>query len=52
RYRSAEALSNETGVSLDEELSMLLQLEQSYKASARLISVVDEMLKALMAAAG
>ncbi|KGF69144.1 flagellar hook protein FlgK [Hoeflea sp. BAL378] len=52
RFRSSEALSNETGVSLDEEMSMLLELEQSYKASARLISVVDEMLKALMAAAG
>lgn len=52
RYRTSEALSNATGVSLDEELSMLLELEQSYKASARLISVVDEMLKALMAAAG
>ena len=52
RYRSSEALSNETGVSLDEEMSMLLELEQSYKASARLISVVDEMLRALMAAAG
>ena len=52
RYRAVEALSNETGVSLDEEMSMLLELEQSYKASARLISVVDEMLRALMAAAG
>jgi flagellar hook-associated protein 1 FlgK len=28
---------------------MLLELEQSYKASARLISAVDEMLQALMA---
>jgi flagellar hook-associated protein 1 FlgK len=46
----AEALSNITGVSLDEEMSLLLELEQSYKASARLISAVDEMLQALMAA--
>ena len=52
RYRASETLSNETGVSLDEEMSRLLELEQSYKASARLISVVDEMLKALLAAAG
>jgi len=50
RFRSIEALSNITGVSLDEEMSMLLQLEQSYKASARLISAVDEMLQTLMAA--
>ena len=52
RFRALEALSNETGVSLDEEMSMLLELEQSYKASARLISVVDEMLQALLVAAG
>ncbi|OCW56180.1 flagellar hook-associated protein FlgK [Hoeflea olei] len=52
RFRTSEALSNETGVSLDEEMSILLELEQTYKASARLISVVDEMLKALLAAAG
>ncbi len=49
-FRSVEALSNVTGVSLDEEMSILLELEQSYKASARLISAVDEMLQALMGA--
>lgn len=52
RFRSVEAHSNATGVSLDEEMSMLLELEQSYKASARLIAAVDEMLRALLAAAG
>lgn len=52
RYRSEEAYSNLTGVSLDEEMSVLLELEQSYKASARLISTVDQMLQALLAAAG
>ncbi|SOE18190.1 flagellar hook-associated protein 1 FlgK [Hoeflea halophila] len=51
RFRSVEALSSITGVSLDEEMSMLLELEQAYKASARLIAAVDEMLQALMAAA-
>lgn len=50
-FRTMEAYSNSTGVSLDEELAMLLELEQSYKASARLIAAVDEMLQALMAAA-
>ena len=50
-FRSVEALSNITGVSLDEEMSMLLELEQSYKASARLITAVDEMLTALLAVA-
>jgi len=50
-YRTMEAYSNLTGVSLDEEMSLLLELEQSYKASARIISAVDEMLQALLAAA-
>ena len=51
RFRVMEAHSNSTGVSLDEEMSMLLELEQSYKASARLIAAVDEMLRTLLAVA-
>ncbi|CZT34211.1 flagellar hook-associated protein FlgK [Rhizobium sp. 9140] len=43
-----QTLSNETGVSLDEELSLMLDLEQSYKASAKLMTTVDEMLKSLL----
>jgi flagellar hook-associated protein FlgK len=50
-FRVTEAHSNAVGVSIDEELSLLLELEQSYKASARLIAAVDEMLRALLAAA-
>lgn len=48
--RTTEALSNATGVNIDEEMALLLELEQSYEASARLIKAVDEMLAALMAA--
>ncbi len=48
--RTQEALGNETGVSMDEELSLLLDLEQSYKASAKLVSTVDAMMAALLAA--
>ncbi|WP_394886698.1 flagellar hook-associated protein FlgK [Mesorhizobium sp. AaZ16] len=48
--RTAEALSNETGVNVDMEMSLLLDLEHSYEASARLIKAVDEMLAALLAA--
>lgn len=48
--RTAEALSNSTGVNVDTEMSMLLDLEHSYEASARLIKAVDEMLAALLAA--
>ncbi|OCP04925.1 MULTISPECIES: flagellar hook-associated protein FlgK [unclassified Ensifer] len=48
--RTQEALSKQTGVSIDEELSLLLDLEQSYKASAKLVSTVDAMMAALMEA--
>lgn len=50
--RTSEALSNDTGVSLDEELSLLLDLEQAYKASSKLLSTVDEMMQSLLSAAG
>lgn len=42
--------SNATGVSIDEEMSLLLTLEQSYKAATRIISVVDELLETLLSA--
>ncbi len=48
--RTAEALSNETGVNVDMEMSLLLDLEHSYEASARLLSVIDEMLASLLSA--
>ncbi|WOS63377.1 flagellar hook-associated protein FlgK [Sinorhizobium fredii] len=48
--RTQEALGNVTGVSIDEELSLLLDLEQSYKASAKLISTVDAMMASLLEA--
>ena len=50
--RSSEALSNATGVNLDEEMSRLLELERSYQASTRLITTIDNMLGALLQAAG
>lgn len=50
--RATEAYSNDTGVNLDEQLILLLDIEQSYKAASKLLSTVDEMLKALLAAAG
>lgn len=48
--RTQEALGSVTGVSIDEELSLLLDLEQSYKASAKLISTVDAMMASLLEA--
>lgn len=46
---TAEALSNNTGVNIDQEMSLLLDLEHSYQASARLLKAVDDMLSALLA---
>ena len=50
--RSSEALSNATGVNLDEEMTLLLELERSYQASTRLITTIDNMLGVLLQAAG
>ncbi|MFB9950185.1 flagellar hook-associated protein FlgK [Rhizobium puerariae] len=46
--RTLEAFSSTTGVSLDEELSLLLDIEQSYKAGTKLMATVDEMMQALL----
>lgn len=47
--RLTSMLSSKTGVNLDEELSTLIELEQSYQAAARIMSVVDDMYTALFA---
>ncbi len=49
--RATDSYSSKTGVSLDEELSLLLEIEQSYKAGAKLMATVDQMMRALMEAA-
>ncbi len=46
--RSATSYSNNTAVSLDEELSLLMDIEQSYKAATKLVTTIDDMLKSLM----
>ncbi|KGD86276.1 flagellar hook-associated protein FlgK [Rhizobium sp. YS-1r] len=46
--RTLDAYSSNTGVSLDEELSLLLDIEQSYKAGTKLMATVDEMMQALL----
>ena len=48
--RTEEALSNATGVNVDMEMSLLLDLEHTYEASARLIKAVDDMLSSLLMA--
>lgn len=48
--RTNEALSNVTSVNIDEEMALMLELEQSYSASAKMLQMIDEMLKTLLSA--
>jgi flagellar hook-associated protein 1 FlgK len=50
--RAQQALSSATGVSIDDEMSKMLDLERAYQGSAKLISAVDNMMQALLQAAG
>ncbi|UFW48004.1 MULTISPECIES: flagellar hook-associated protein FlgK [Bradyrhizobium] len=50
--RSTAALSNVSGVNMDDEMSLMLQVERTYSASSKIISTVDEMLQSLLAAVG
>lgn len=46
--RSTEAYSNGTGVNLDEELTLMMDIEQSYKAGTKILSAVNDMLDTLL----
>jgi flagellar hook-associated protein 1 FlgK len=46
--QTTTSLSNKTGVNLDEQLSLMLDLEHSYQASAELMSTVNSMYTSLM----
>jgi flagellar hook-associated protein 1 FlgK len=50
--RSTAALSNVSGVNMDDEMSLMLQVERTYAASSKIISTVDQMLQTLLAAVG
>ena len=43
-----QRLEGETGVEIDEELSRLISLQNSYAANARILQAVDEMMQQLM----
>ena len=47
---SSTALSNATGVNLDSEMSKMLELEQSYQASAKLLTSINTLYTSLFAA--
>jgi len=49
---ASEALSNATDVNTDDETALMLQLEKSYAASAKLLSVIDQLLKTLLSVLG
>jgi flagellar hook-associated protein 1 FlgK len=50
--RATDALSNSTGINIDDEYALQLRLEQSYQASSKLIAVVNSMMESLLQAVG
>lgn len=46
--RADQALSNATGVDINEEMALLLEIEQSFQASSRILSTVGSMLDDLL----
>lgn len=46
--RLRSSLSSGTGVNMDEEMAILMELEQAYQASARIIASIDEMMQTLL----
>ena len=42
------AVESDAGVNLDEEMTSMLLFQRAYEASARVITVVDEMLDVLV----
>jgi len=48
--QTTQALSNATGVNLDEQMSKMLALETSYQASAKLLQVLNSMYDTLFSA--
>jgi flagellar hook-associated protein 1 FlgK len=50
--QSGAALSNATGVNLDNEMNTMLNLENSYSATAKLLTTVNGMFSSLLAVIG
>jgi flagellar hook-associated protein 1 FlgK len=51
-FKASDALSNVTGISMDEEYAKQLEYERSYQASSKLIAVIGELFDALFSAVG
>ena len=52
KTRAGDALQRVTGVNIDEEMAAMLDLEKSYQASSKVVSIVDGMLSTLIQAIG
>lgn len=52
KSRAANALAQVAGVNIDQEMATLLDLEKSYQASSKVLSVVNAMLNTLLEAVG
>ena len=50
--RASDSLGRVTGVNIDFEMAALMDLEKSYQASSKVLSVVDSMLAVLLEAVG
>ena len=50
RDRTVQSLSNATGVNVDQEMSRLLDVERAFQASAKILTVIDDMFNAFMQA--
>ena len=44
----SQSLTGESGVNVDQEMALMVQLQNSYSANARVISAIKEMLDALL----
>lgn len=52
KSRSATSLAQVTGVNIDQEMAVLLDLERSYQASSKVLSVVNSMFGTLLEVVG
>jgi flagellar hook-associated protein 1 len=50
KARASDSLARITGVNIDQEMAILLDLEKSYQASSKVLATIDAMLAALMEA--
>jgi len=51
-YNAQQSIDRVSGVNLDEEASRLIQLQQAYEASARVIAVAKDLFNTLLGAVG